>query len=144
MSDSKKPGQTVVLYNYCGLSRFFWIRRKVRYCPNCLNKLGMKQCSYCTRAIISRSWIQAIHKDRIFWKNIVKNKQKTQIFIIYISVFHYLCVSAFFLESPPNIPQSDEKILMECDTANDCPLPELSNCNIMLTPTSSGKVVFSC
>ena len=23
----KKPGQTAVLYQYCGLSRFFWIRR---------------------------------------------------------------------------------------------------------------------
>jgi len=31
--------------------------------------------SYCTRAIISRSWIQAIHKDRIFWKNLLKNKE---------------------------------------------------------------------
>ena len=45
----------------------------------------------------------------------------------------------FFSEPPPNIPQSAEKILMECDTANDCPVPELSNCNIMLRPTSSGK-----
>ena len=27
MSDSKKPGQTAVLYHYCDLSRFFWIRR---------------------------------------------------------------------------------------------------------------------
>ena len=45
----------------------------------------------------------------------------------------------YFSEPPPNIPQSDEKILVECDTANDCPLSELSNCNIMLTPTSSGK-----
>ena len=27
MSDSKKPVQTAVLYHYCGLSRFFWIRR---------------------------------------------------------------------------------------------------------------------
>ena len=26
-SDSIKPGQTAVLYHYCGLSRFFWIRR---------------------------------------------------------------------------------------------------------------------
>ena len=26
-SDSKKSGQTAVLYHYCGLSRFFWIRR---------------------------------------------------------------------------------------------------------------------
>ena len=26
-SDSKKPGQTAVLYHYCGLSRFFLIRR---------------------------------------------------------------------------------------------------------------------
>ena len=30
---------------------------------------------YRTRAIISRSWIQAIHKDRIFWKNLLKNKE---------------------------------------------------------------------
>ena len=26
-SVSKKPGQTIVLYHYCGLSRFFWNRR---------------------------------------------------------------------------------------------------------------------
>ena len=25
--------------------------------------------------ITSRSWIQAIHKDRIFWKNLLKNKE---------------------------------------------------------------------
>ena len=25
--------------------------------------------------ITSRSWIQAIHKDRIFWKNLPKNKE---------------------------------------------------------------------
>ena len=25
--------------------------------------------------IKSRSWIQAIHKDRIFWKNLLKNKE---------------------------------------------------------------------
>ena len=30
---------------------------------------------YHTRAIISRSWIQAIHKDRIFWKKLLKNKE---------------------------------------------------------------------
>ena len=30
---------------------------------------------YRTRAIISRSWIQAIHKDRIFWKKLLKNKE---------------------------------------------------------------------
>ena len=29
---------------------------------------------YRTRAIISRSWIQAIHKDIISWKNLLKNK----------------------------------------------------------------------
>ena len=28
---------------------------------------------------------------------------------------------------------------MECNSANDCPLPELSNCNFMLSPTPSGK-----
>ena len=28
-SDSKKPGQNAVLYHYCGLSRFFWIRRYI-------------------------------------------------------------------------------------------------------------------
>ena len=30
---------------------------------------------YRTRAIISHFWIQAIHKDRIFWKNLLKNKE---------------------------------------------------------------------
>ena len=30
---------------------------------------------YRTRAILSRSWIQAIHKDRLFWKNLLKNKE---------------------------------------------------------------------
>ena len=30
---------------------------------------------YRTRAIISRSWIQAIHKDKIFFKNLLKNKE---------------------------------------------------------------------
>ena len=29
-SVSKKPGQTIVLYHYCGLSRFFWNRRYLR------------------------------------------------------------------------------------------------------------------
>ena len=33
----------------------------------------------------------------------------------------------------------NEKTLVECNTANDCPLPELSNCNIMLSRTPSGK-----
>ena len=39
------------------------------------------QYTYCTRAIIklllirSRSWIQAINKDRIFWKNLFQNKE---------------------------------------------------------------------
>jgi hypothetical protein len=50
-----------------------------------------------------------------------------------------MCLCIFFSEPLPTIPQSDEKILMECDTANDCPVPELSNCNIMLRPSSSGK-----
>ena len=31
--------------------------------------------TYRTRAIISRSWIQAIHKDKNFWKNLLKNKE---------------------------------------------------------------------
>jgi hypothetical protein len=30
---------------------------------------------YRTCAIISRSWLQAIHKDRIFLKNLLKNKE---------------------------------------------------------------------
>ena len=30
---------------------------------------------YRTCTIISRSWLQAIHKDRIFWKNLLKNKE---------------------------------------------------------------------
>ena len=29
---------------------------------------------------------------------------------------------------------------MECDTENDCSVPEASNCNIMLKPTLSGKM----
>ena len=31
--------------------------------------------NYRTRAIISRSWLQAIHKDRIFLKTLLKNKE---------------------------------------------------------------------
>ena len=30
---------------------------------------------YRTRAIITRSWILAKHKDRIFWKNLLENKE---------------------------------------------------------------------
>ena len=30
---------------------------------------------YRTRAIITRSWILTIHKDRIFWKNFLDNKE---------------------------------------------------------------------
>ena len=30
---------------------------------------------YRTRAILSRSWLQAIHKYRIFLKNLLKNKE---------------------------------------------------------------------
>ena len=31
---------------------------------------------YRTRALITnRSWILAIHKDRIFWKNLLENKE---------------------------------------------------------------------
>ena len=29
---------------------------------------------------------------------------------------------------------------MECDTENDCPVPEMSNCNIMLNTAPSGKM----
>ena len=30
---------------------------------------------YCARAIITRSWLQTLHKDRIFWKNLLENKE---------------------------------------------------------------------
>ena len=32
-------------------------------------------CHHKPLLITSRSWIQAIHKDRIFWKNLLKNKE---------------------------------------------------------------------
>ena len=32
-------------------------------------------CHYKPLLIRRRSWIQAIHKDRIFWKNLLKNKE---------------------------------------------------------------------
>ena len=39
---------------------------------------------------------------------------------------------------PPILLQVDEKTLLECDIAYDCPA-NLPNCNHMLNPTPSGK-----
>ena len=38
-SVSKKPGQAIVLYHYCSLSRFFWNRRTKIY--DCLHTTGL-------------------------------------------------------------------------------------------------------
>ena len=47
---------------FCQISRIFF-------------KLQFRASNYRTRDIISRSWWEVMHKDRIFWKNLLKNKE---------------------------------------------------------------------
>ena len=47
---------------FCQISRIFF-------------KLQFRASNYRTRDIISRSWWEAIHKDSIFWKNLLINKE---------------------------------------------------------------------
>ena len=55
----------------------YFAPKKAQWNATTMTLWWFKKCipMYHTRATISRSWIQAIHKDIIFWKNLLKNKE---------------------------------------------------------------------
>ena len=60
-SESKKPGQIIVVIHYCNLSRFFWLRRYVLIESQIKNVLVYAVMGIIQMIIFGRNYINSDH-----------------------------------------------------------------------------------
>ena len=110
MSVSKKPGQTIVLYHYCGLSRFFWNRRYLLVKIFQLTK-NIVPCSVLRQIRTKAYLIIRINNPGLFWTiKLVQNnfmyttRTKTEQSVVILWVNWYK--NNYFLEASSKLLQT--------------------------------------